>query len=168
MPRVPTLTAVAVLLCVVGCSKPDLEAEKRAILATDKPWMDAIAAKDVEKAVSFWSEDAVVMPQGQPAVVGKAALRIWAGEMTKIPGFSIKWQTTQVTVAPSGDQAYALATTVTSMTGPDGKTFSIPGKAVTVWRKGADGSWKCVVDIWNDEAPPPPPTPPTPPTPPKP
>jgi ketosteroid isomerase-like protein len=24
------------------------------------------------------------------------------------------------------------------------------GKAATVWRKGADGSWKCVVDIWND------------------
>jgi hypothetical protein len=70
MPRLPTLTAVAVLLSVVGCSKPDLEAEKRAILATDKPWMDAIAAKDVRRR-SFLSEDAVVMPQGQLAVVGR-------------------------------------------------------------------------------------------------
>ena len=28
------------------------------------------------------------------------------------------------------------------------------GKGVTVWRKESDGSWKNVVDIWN-EAPPP-------------
>jgi len=27
-------------------------------------------------------------------------------------------------------------------------------KSVTVWRKGPDGRWKCVVDAWNDDAPP--------------
>jgi len=154
------------MLAVLGCSKLDPEADRRAILATDNPWMDAIAAKDVEKVISFWAEDAVVMPQGQPAVLGKPALRAWATEMMKIPGFNIRWVTTQVKVASGGDMAYALAKTTTSLTGPDGKPMSIPGKAVTVWRKESDGSWKCVVDTWNDEAPPAPPTPPTPPTPP--
>ena len=166
MPRLQSVVAGWAMLAVLGCSKADLEADRKAILATDKPWMDAIAAKDVEKAISFWAEDAVVMPQGQPAVLGKIALRAWATEMMKIPGFNIRWVTTQVKVASGGDMAYALAKTTTSLTGPDGKPMSIPGKAVTVWRKEADGSWKCVVDTWNDEAPPAPPTPPTPPTPP--
>lgn len=143
------------MLAVVGCSRPpDLEADKAAILATDKPWQTAITAHDVEKSISYWGEDAVVMPPGQTSVVGKAALRIWATEAFKIPGFSVRWDTSAVTVAPGGDMAYALARTFTTVPGPDGRLTVIPGKATTVWRKGADGSWKCVVDIWNDLAPP--------------
>jgi uncharacterized protein (TIGR02246 family) len=155
MPSLRSGVAGCALLAVLGCSKPDLEAEKAAILATDKPWMAAIATKDLEKAISFWGDDAVVLPQGQPAVAGKAALRAFATEMFKIPGFNIRWETTQVTVAPGGDMAYALHKITTTLTSPDGKLLTIPGKAVTVWRKGADGAWKCVVDTWNDEAPPP-------------
>ena len=83
MPR--ARVAGIAMLAVLGCSKPNLEAERAAILATDKPWMDAIAAKDVEKSISYWSEDAVVMPQGQPAVTGKPALRAWATEMFEDP-----------------------------------------------------------------------------------
>jgi uncharacterized protein (TIGR02246 family) len=143
------------MLAVLACSKPDLDGERRAILATDKPWMEAIAAKDVEKAISFWAEDAVVLPQGQPAIAGKPALRKFAAESFKIPGFNIRWETTEVKVGPSGDMAYTLGRTTTSLTGPDGKPVAIPSRSLTVWRKEGDGSWKCVVDTWNDEAPPP-------------
>jgi uncharacterized protein (TIGR02246 family) len=154
MPSLRSGVAGCALLVVLGCSKPDLEAEKAAVLATDKPWMAAIAAKDLEKAISYWGDDAVVLPPGQSAIVGKAALRAFATEMFKIPGFNIKWETTKLDVSAAGDMAYALAKTTTTLTGPDDKPILIPGKAVTVWRKGADGTWKCVVDTWNDEAPP--------------
>jgi len=139
------------MLAALGCSKPDLEAERRAILATDQPWMAAIAAKDVEKTLSFWSEGAVVLAPGEPLMVGKTALRKFVTESFKIPGFNIRWETSEVRVAQGGDMAYALAKTTTSLTGPDGKPIAIPGKAATVWRKESDGSWKCVVDTWNDE-----------------
>jgi uncharacterized protein (TIGR02246 family) len=155
MPSLRSALAGTAMLAVLGCAKPDLEAEKSAILATDRPWMDAIRAKDVERAISYWADDAVVMPPGQSPVAGKAALRAFATESFKIPGFGITWETTQVSVAPPGDMAYALAKTTTTMIGPDGKPLVLRGKAATVWRKGADGSWKCVVDMWNDEAPPP-------------
>jgi uncharacterized protein (TIGR02246 family) len=158
MPSLRSALAGTAMLAVLGCAKPDLDAERLAILATDKPWMDAIAAKDLERSISFWADDATVLPQGQPAVVGKPALRAFATEMFKIPGFNIRWVTTQVTVGPHGDLAYALAKNTTTLTGPDGKLISIPGKAVTVWRKEADGTWKCIVDTWNDEAPPAPPS----------
>ena len=155
MPRL--WLAGGAMLVVLGCSKPDLEAEKAAILATDQPWMDAIAAKDVEKAISYWSEDAVVMPQGQPAVTGKPALRAWASETLKIPGFNLRWTTTDLKVASGGDMAYQLVKTTTTVSGPDGKPITIPGKGATVWRKRTDGTWKCVLDIFNGDAPPAPP-----------
>jgi ketosteroid isomerase-like protein len=28
--------------------------------------------------------------------------------------------------------------------------LSMPGRGYTIWRKEADGNWKCVVDIWNN------------------
>ena len=142
------------LLSLLGCSRVDVEAERAAILATDRPWQEAIAARDVERAVSFWADDAVVMPAGQPSVTGKEAIRGFVKETFKVPGFGLRWETSSVNLAPQGGLAYALATTTTTFSGPDGKPVSIPGKAATVWRKGSDGRWLCIVDIWNDDAPP--------------
>ena len=53
------------MLWVLGCSKVDVEGERAAILGTDRPWQEAIAAKDVERAVSFWADDAVVIAPGR-------------------------------------------------------------------------------------------------------
>lgn len=142
------------MLWVLGCSKVDVEGERAAILGTDRPWQEAIAAKDVERAVSFWADDAVVMAPGQPALTGKDAIRGFVAQSFKIPGFGLRWETGQVTVAPHGDMAYALAKTTTTVTGPDGKPLALRGKAATVWRKTAGGEWKCVLDIWNEDAPP--------------
>jgi conserved hypothetical protein len=142
------------VLWTLGCSKVDLERERAAILGTDRPWQEAIAARDVERAVAFWADDAVVMPQGQASLVGKSAIRGFVTETFKVPGFGLRWETSSVQVASSGDLAYALAKTTTTFTGPDGKPVVVPGKAATLWRKGADGRWSCVVDIWNDDVPP--------------
>jgi len=154
MPSVQGWIFGCALLCALGCSKPDLEAERAAILGTDQPWQDAIAAKDVERTLSFWADDAVVLAPGRPSLVGKDALRGFVTEAFKIPGFGLRWETGTVTVAPHGEMAYAVARTTTTLNGPDGKPIALRGKGATVWRKGADGRWKCVVDVWNDEPPP--------------
>jgi uncharacterized protein (TIGR02246 family) len=151
MPSVPSVVAGCVALAMLGCSRVDLDAERASILKTDKAWLGATQAKDLERTVSFWADDAVVMAPSQPAFVGKDAIRKYVAESFRLPGFAIEWETTQVTVAPHGDVAYATGTNTTTLNGPDGKPMTFRGKAATVWRKSADGSWKCVVDIWNDE-----------------
>jgi len=115
--------------------KVDIEAEQAAILKIDKEWASAASeGRDIERIVSFWADDATVFPPGFPAVVGKDAIRQYVSESLKIPGFSVGWESTEVTISPNGDFAYAV-----------GKNH------FTVWRKEADGSWKCVIDIWNEE-----------------
>ena len=154
MPRARRWVVGWAVLSLVGCAHVDLEADRAAILATDRPWQDAIAAKDVERSVSFWSDDAVILAPGQPSLVGKDAIRRFVSESFKIPGFGIRWETTGVQVSPHGDLAYAFANTTTTFNGPDGKPSGMKAKSVTVWRKGPDGRWRCVVDAWNDDAPP--------------
>jgi len=153
------LLSVAVLLAgaAPAAAKVDVAAERAALFRTDKEWSQTAVSKDVEKALSFWTDDASVFPPGQPAVVGKDAIRRYVTDAFALPGFSIRWETSAFEVSASGDMAYGLGTNVVTITDPQGKVITERGRGVTVWRKGKDSSWRCVVDIWNAEpgAPPP-------------
>ena len=54
-------------------------------------------------------------------------------------------------LSPDGQLAYLLGTNAVTITGPEGQPVTTRGRAVTVWRREADGNWRCAVDIWNDE-----------------
>jgi ketosteroid isomerase-like protein len=55
-----------------------------------------------------------------------------------------------VSFSPDGTLAYMRGTNETTLNGPDGKPVTISGRAITIWRKEADGQWRCAVDIWNE------------------
>ena len=145
-----------VSIIIVSCNSPkvDLKAEEDAIMKTDSTW-SALAkdGKDVEKIISYWSDDAVVLPPGQPPVSGKDALRKMVQESKNIPGFSITWKSSDVHFSFDGRMAYLYGENLVTMNDSTGKTMNIPGRGYTVWRKEADGNWKCVVDIWNNPPP---------------
>ena len=105
--------------------------------------------------VSYWSDDALVVPPGQPLLEGKAAIRAFVEASLKIPGFKIHWTSQDPVLSTDGTLAYMRATSETTVPGPDGKPVTLPGRGVSVWRVDPDGQWRCVVDIWN--APPAPP-----------
>lgn len=144
-----SLIAVAAVFAA-GCStqpRVDLAAEEAAIRATDARWLAASKAHDIERAVPFWSDDATIIGPGAPPVVGKDAIHKYVSGAFAMPGFSISWTTEKVDVAKSGDIAYSSGTDTISVTGPDGKTITQNNQAVAIWKKQADGSWKCVVDV---------------------
>ena len=152
MKRTCLVALVAIALWSSALAAPgektiDAKAE---ILRLDAEWAKAAEARDLERILSYWSDDASVFPPGSPALVGKDAIRAYIGQSLQMPGFRISWKTNEVTVAESGDLAYGVGTNRVSFTGPDGKPVTVEGKAVTVWRKDPAGGWKCVVDIWND------------------
>ena len=43
---------------------------------------------------------------------------------------------------------------VTTVNDSSGTPITTHGKVVTVWRKDSTGTWKNVIDIWNDAPPP--------------
>jgi uncharacterized protein (TIGR02246 family) len=162
-----SLTSVAVIASLVaGCStgggdqpQPQVAvqpadsraAAEAAIRAASAAWSQASAAKDVEKAVSFYADDAVQMSPKGPAVRGKENIRKgWAG-MLAMPGPGLSFQTTSVEVARSGDLAYETGSYDFATTDKNGKTNDEKGKYVVIWKKQADGSWKAAVDMDNTD-----------------
>lgn len=132
----------------------DLDKERAAILEIDKQWASAAAeGRDIDLIVSFWSDDATIFPPAAPAVVGKDSIRKFVQASLAMPGFSIRWETTEVIVSKDATLAYSTGKNQITFNDPDGKQVTVHGKAVAVWRKEPSGQWKCVIDIWNDDPP---------------
>lgn len=128
----------------------DLESERRHLLERDAEWATlGSSGQEIDRILSYWTDDARVYPPGMPAVSGKAALREYVEGALAIPGFHITWTTSEATLSPDGQLAYLLSTNAVTLPGATGELVTTPGRAVTVWRKEPDGEWRCAVDIWN-------------------
>jgi uncharacterized protein (TIGR02246 family) len=126
---------------------PDTRAaDEAALRGIIKDWAAAAQAKDAAKFVSLYADDAVVMMAGAPDIRGIAAIREGIPAMMQDPAFALSFEADTVEVARSGDLAYETGTYSMTMTGPDKKAATEKGHYVVVWRKGADGTWKVVVD----------------------
>ena len=130
----------------------NIAADKERLLRRDAEWAEvASEGRDVELILSYWTEDAVVLPPGLPPVVGKAALRQYVEGSMQIPGFRITWESKDVTLSPDGRLAYMFSRNAVTVNAPDGTPMTTEGRAVTIWRREPDGEWRCAVDIWNAE-----------------
>jgi ketosteroid isomerase-like protein len=144
-------------LTVVGCSARhfDSVAEAQKLLRRDAEWADlANAGKDVEKIVSYWSDDAVLIFPGQPVLEGKAAIRAYVTASLNTPGFKIHWVSQNPVFSSDGKFAYMRGTNELTLPGPNGKQITLHLRGISVWRFDTDGQWRCVVDISNEEPPP--------------
>jgi uncharacterized protein (TIGR02246 family) len=143
--------ALLSLALVITSSAADTKATEQNLRDLDDQWSAAAGAKDLEKTVSFYSEDAIVMPPNASAATTKKAIRkVWQ-ELLASPGLVIRWKTTKVEVAQSGDLACLSGTYDLTMNDASGKPLDDHGKYVEVWEKQADGKWKCGTDIWNSD-----------------
>jgi ketosteroid isomerase-like protein len=145
------LAGIGLCCAPVLAQSGDLAAAAAAIKEADKRWLQAASAKDIERAVSFWTDDAVIHPPGQPAVIGKEAIRRYVADGFKQPGFSVSWQSAEPVVSKSGDMAYTLGTNQFTFQDPQGQLVTVRGRGVVVWKRDRDGQWKCAVDTWNAE-----------------
>jgi ketosteroid isomerase-like protein len=151
------LAVVSLSLMVGACAQQappfDATAESAVLMRRDAEWADlASAGKDVEKIVSYWTDDAVIMEPGQPPVEGKQAIRAYVTSSVNTPGFRIHWVSQKPTFSPDGKMAYMRGTDEMTMPGPNGAPMSLHLQGYSIWRKDADGQWRCTVDIANEVA----------------
>jgi uncharacterized protein (TIGR02246 family) len=156
--------ALFLIPSLLGCAQPapsesrssaartvDLAAEEAAVRAADSQWLVAAKARDVEKTVSFWTDDASIMMPGAPPVIGKQAIHDYVAGSLASPDFSIKWTTDKVVVSPSGTMAYSTGVDQVTFKGPGNKLITAKNNGVAIWKKQSDGSWRVAIDIATPE-----------------
>ena len=153
MTRLHLIPVVLGMLIAAGCSEPafDGTAEAAKLSQRDADWAKvSLEGKDVEKIVSYWSDDARVIESGQPAYSGKAAIRAFVTASLKTPGFKIHWVSEKPVLSPDAKMAYMHSDVEVTAPGANGALVTTHGRSVTVWRRDGAGEWLCVVDISND------------------
>ena len=126
---------------------------RAALLQTRRQWSDAIAAGDLERIFSFWTDDAVIYAANRPPVRGKAAIREFVRGNRARPGFSLTSDVFAMEVSRSGDLAYTVGNYEFKWDGPDGTPVQRPGRFVCGWRKNEDGDWRCMLEIHSPLSP---------------
>jgi uncharacterized protein (TIGR02246 family) len=151
-------------LLLTGCNQamPDTrEADAKAIRDTETQWNQDWAAKDVDKILAHYADNAMLMATGMPSSTGKDAIRKTLQGLLSDPALSLKFQASRVEVARSGEMGYTQGTYMLTMTDPNTKqAVTDHGSYVTTYAKQPDGTWKAVADIATSEVPPQAPVPP--------
>ena len=69
---------IALMLpAILSCTQQnvDTKAESEKLMQLSREWSQSAATQNLEKTVSYWADDAVVMSPGQPPLKGKTAIR---------------------------------------------------------------------------------------------
>jgi ketosteroid isomerase-like protein len=133
-------------------SSTEQAAIEKALRQLDAEWSAAVSAKNVDKTVSYYSNDALVLPPNAPLATTPMTIRAqWKKDIDSM--ISGSWKPTRVEVARSGDMAYVSGTYTFDFMDAGGKTVKDRGKYLEVWKRQADGSWKCSADAWNSDLP---------------
>jgi uncharacterized protein (TIGR02246 family) len=141
---------LVVLPIAVICNSPltARASDEQAVRDADAAWSKVAGAKDLDKTVSFYADDAIVLPPNEAAVTTKDGIRnLWKGFLDGLQ--NISWKTTRVETSKSGDMACLIGTY--EMTMKDGSKDK--GKYCEVWEKKADGKWKVATDMFSSDLP---------------
>jgi ketosteroid isomerase-like protein len=146
-----------VALVVAGCAaRPAFDAatEEQNLLRTDAEWAAAATAgKDIDKIVSYWTDDALVIEPGQPVYEGKKAIRAYVAASLATPGFKIHWVSEKPVFSPDGKMAWMRGVDEITVPGPNGALMTLHDRGISIWRREPDGVWRCVVDIATESPP---------------
>ena len=131
----------------------DLAAVEAAVRKTDADWAAAARTASVDAWMAFYAADAVVLLPNDQLASDKELVRHSVSRLLALPQLSVAWSPIKVEVAWSGEQALLIEAYELRFGDPRGARVSERGRRLEIWRKQADGIWKCVVDIWNLDEP---------------
>ena len=119
------------------------------IRASTIEWSKAAQARDLDRAVYYYADDAVYLLDKGPMAQGKENIRKAWQEMLSQPGPGMTFETTAIDVARFADMAWERGTYEMAAADKNGKVTTTKGKYVCVWKKVPGNVWKVVADIDN-------------------
>ncbi len=142
----PAIVMAAALAGFVAGGKAARD-ERADLMQVDREFDEATARGGAEAWTSYFAEDGIMMPQGQPMAAGKAEVRQAADKLFSTPGFVLRWEPIGAQV--SGRLGYTYGLYRTQRPGPNGTVIDGYGKYLTVWKKDRNSAWMVAVDCGN-------------------
>ena len=139
--------------CAPSAPVDSRAADASAIQALDEQWSATAAKNDLAGTLAFYAGDAVLLPPNAPIATDAKSIReSWAALLG--PDTAVSWKVSRAEVAKSGELGYLYGTYALSIKDPKGgPPVQDTGKLVEIWKKQADGKWKCIVDTYNSDLP---------------
>jgi ketosteroid isomerase-like protein len=108
-----------------------------------------VAAGGGKVFAEWFTDDAVVLNNGQPPTIGKAAIAAQAKWDPKV--YQLTWVAQGGQMGPSEDMGFTWGHYEGRSKDSNGQPVVISGRYVTVWKKMPDGSWKVAMDASANE-----------------
>ena len=161
MKRQLTVISLVFLCCfTVGCQKgeeaasesaADVTADIQAIKEGFAEWEAGVDAANIDKSLSSFADDVILIPPDEPAYVGKEAFQSYFQPI--FDRFIVNEKYVVKDVRVSGDLAFAHITysgTYTPKAGGEPNTSK--GNVINIVEKQPDGVWKIIYSTWSDES----------------
>lgn len=104
-------------------------------------WMEAIKTGNLEAFAELLTDDAVWLPAGQSAVVGKPAIQTWLAPL--FAQFHYDFSISDVKVRVLGDWAVEQARFASKLTDKhSGQTQQHQSRYIILWRRGSEDIWQ--------------------------
>jgi ketosteroid isomerase-like protein len=149
--RLNLLLGVSVMSTAFAAAAGAAASAEQSLRDVDAAWVRAAQAHSVDGWMSFYSDDALVLPPNEAAASSPAAVRKSIAELLALPGLRIEWHPVRIETAQGGDLAALAGAYTLSYRDGSGATVSDRGKLLEVWRRQTNGDWKCVMDTWNSD-----------------
>ena len=108
----------------------------------------ALNAKDPTTAAGLYTEDAVLIPPGEPIVRGRLAIEEYWRNALELGGVrDVSVET--MDALSSGSLGYETGSFVLTVNGPDGEAVIEKGRYIELLRRDPDGQWRSTHGIWN-------------------
>jgi uncharacterized protein (TIGR02246 family) len=128
--------------------KVDVEADIAAINELYNQYCLGANTGDLDLFLSCWDENGIQLPSNTPARIGKEQIR--EGMKPLFDLYIAELSITPEDIEVAGDWAFGRRTyTSTLIPKAGGATIYIDGKALTIFKRQADGSWKIFRDCFN-------------------
>ena len=122
-----------------------------AIKGLAREWEEAFNARDIDKLITFYTDNSLRIPANQAPIIGKEAIRDDFQQF--FDQYTAELNSEVLDVKVCGDHAFVRGTWAeTVTTKATGESLKINGNWVNLDQRQPDGSWKLIWEIWSDES----------------
>jgi ketosteroid isomerase-like protein len=130
-------------------SQPTLSPGVILLMELEGRFAQAVAAGGGKAFAQWFADDAVVLNNGQPAVLGRGAVAAQAQWDAK--DYQLTWVPQGAQMGPSNDMGFTWGHYEGHSKDKNGQPVVISGRYMTVWKKLPDGNWKVAMDASSNE-----------------